>query len=114
MITRIEDGFFELLQSEVIMTIDGKKYRGGKFMNFRIKDLFIQIDLIVKGKQRHVDIPIPYEARPIDNGLELSYKFDDMSDFGDEVDRLLKSAIGGGKSKLYNKCLHITRVYDDE
>jgi len=113
MVTKIEDGFFELLQSDIIMTIDGKRYRSGKFMNFRIKDIFIQIDLIVKGKPRHVDIPIPYAVRSVEGGMEMSYKFEDMGDYGDEVERLIKSAIGGGKSKLYNSCLCITRV-DDE
>ena len=82
-------------------------------MNFRIKDIFIQIDLIVKGKQRHVDIPIPYEVRSIDKGIELSYKYEDMGDYGGEVERLIKRAIGGGKSKLYNNCLCITRVEDE-
>ena len=114
MITKIEDGFFELLQSEVVLTIGGKRYRGGKFMNFRIKDIFIQMDLTVKGKDRHVDLPIPYEVRRMDNGIELSYKFEDMGDYGGEVERLIKKAIGGGKSKFYNNCICITRVDDDE
>lgn len=110
MIECIEDGFFDLLQSDIVIEIGGVKYRAGKFLNFRIKELFIQIDIIVKGKIRNVDIPIPYTAIYEDNILILSYKFEDMGNYGADVDSMLRNAIGGGKSKLYNKLLTIRRV----
>lgn len=109
MLTVIEDGFFELLQSDVILTIDGKRYREGRFQNFRIKDFYIQIDLVVNDKLRHVDVPIPFRAEYDGEGVILSYQLTDMSDFGDEVSRLLKRVIGSGRSKLYDKCLRIDR-----
>jgi len=113
MIDRIEDGFFDLLQSDVMLSIEGKKYRTGRFLNFRIKEFYIQLDLVVNDKQRHVDIPMPYEARCTSDSVSLSYKFEDMGDFGLEVDRQLKEFIGGGRSKLYNNCLDIKRINDE-
>lgn len=108
--TTIEDGFFELLQSEVVLSIDGKKYRTGRFLNFRIDELFIQLDLIINGKQRHVDIPLPYGCEYTENEVVLSYVLSDMGEYGEAIDAKLKLVIGGGKSKLYNKCLVIRRV----
>jgi hypothetical protein len=113
MTEQIENGFFKLLQSNIVIDIGERKYREGKFLNFRIKDFYIQLDVIVKGKNRCIDIPIPYKVYDLDNGLGFSYEFKDMGNYGEDVDRMLRNSIGGGKSKLYNTTLTIKRIENE-
>lgn len=114
MVKNIEKGFFELLQSDIIMSISGKRYKNGKFLNFKIKEFYIQMDLIVNDKVRKVDIPIPFNVEYIDSGIVFSYELNDMGSYGSEVIKMIQNTIGGGKSKLYNKKLKIERVMNNE
>jgi hypothetical protein len=110
----IEQGFFELLQSDVLMTIDGKKYKAGRFLNFKMKEFYVQLDLVVNDKYRKVDIPLPFAIKSVDRGIIFSYKLEDMGSYGSEILKMFQNTIGGGKSKLYNKELLIKRVMPDE
>lgn len=113
MIKGIEQGFFELLQSDIIMSVDGKRYKAGKFLNFKVKEFYIQMDIVVGDKYRKVDIPIPFKVDNIERGIIFSYKLEDMGTYGSEVLKMFQNTIGGGRSKLYNRELLIKRV-DDE
>lgn len=112
MTTTIEQGFFDLLQSDVILTIGDKKYKAGRFLNFKIKEFYIQLDLVVNDRYRKVDIPLPFETRPTENGIIFSYKLEDMGSYGTGILKMFQNTIGGGKSKLYNKELIIKRFID--
>lgn len=114
MVRNIEKGFFKLLQSDVILLVGDKRYKGGRFLNFKIKEFYVQLDLVVKDKYRKVDIPLPFLVRDIDNGVAFSYKLEDMGSYGNEIIKMFQNTIGGGKSKLYNKELIIKRVIEDE
>ena len=114
MVHNIEKGFFDLLQSDIILLIGEKRYKGGKFINFKIKEFYVQLDLVVNDKYRNIDIPLPFKLKSIENGIVFSYKLSDMGSYGEEILRMFKNTIGGGKSKLYNKELVIKRVMDDE
>ena len=113
MVKHIEESFFKLLQSDIELTICGKKYKSGKFMNFKVKEFFIQLELIVNGKDRKVIIPHPFKVYDDEDSLVFSYQLEDMGSYGNGVYVLLKNAIGGGRGKLYNKELTIKRI-DDE
>lgn len=110
---QIEQGFFELLQSDVILMIGKKKYKAGRFLNFKIKEFYIQLDLVVNDKFRKVDIPLPFDTRQIENGIVFSYKLEDMGTYGAGIIKMFQNTIGGGKSKLYNKELVIKRVINE-
>ena len=109
----IEQGFFELLQSDIILTIEGKKFKAGRFLNFKIKEFYIQLDLVVNDKYRKVDIPLPFKVRSTDGGIVFSYRLEDIGSFGLGVKTKFQNTIGGGKSKLYDKELIIRRVIND-
>lgn len=114
MVHNIEKGFFKLLQSDVILLIGDKRYKGGRFLNFKIKEFYVQLDLVVKDKYRKIDIPLPFTVEDIDNGVVFSYRLEDMGSYGSEILKMFQNTIGGGKSKLYNKQLVIKRVIDEE
>ncbi len=106
----IEKGFFELLQSDIILTIGDKKYKAGRFLNFKLKEFYIQLDLVVNDKYRKVDIPLPFDTKPTEDGIIFSYQLLDMGSYGAGIMKMFQNTIGGGKSKLYNKELVIKRV----
>lgn len=110
---QIEQGFFELLQSDVILTVGDAKYKTGRFLNFKIKEFYVQLDLVVNDKFRTVDIPLPFDTRSCENGIIFSYKLVDMGSYGAEIVKMFQNTIGGGRSKLYNKELVIRRVIDE-
>ena len=114
MVRNIEEGFFTLLQSDIILKIGDKKYKGGRFLNFKIKEFYVQLDLVINDKYRKIEIPLPFDVKYIDNGILFSYKMEDMGSYGPEILRLIQNNIGGGKSKLYNNELVIVRVDEDE
>lgn len=114
MIMNIEEGFCRLLQSDVILSIGEKQFKKGKFLNFKVKDFHIELDLIINGKYRQIDIPMPFGVDYADNTMILSYQIKDMGSYGDEIIRMIQNSIGGGKSKLYNKILKIGRVNNEE
>jgi hypothetical protein len=107
----IEQGFFKMLQSDIVMSIDGKVYKTGKFINFKIKEFYIQMDLVINDRYRKIDIPLPFETGDIQDGIIFSYKLDDMGTYGAGINKMFKNTIGGGKSKLYDKDLVIRRGY---
>ena len=109
----IEQGFFKLLQSDILLTIDGKEYKSGKFLNFKIKDFYIELDLVINDKYKKIDIPIPFKIEYSDNNMIFSYKLEDMGSYGNEIKKMIQNSIGGGKSKLYNKELKIKRVENE-
>lgn len=110
----IEHGFFNLLQSDVILSIAGKQYKSGKFLNFKIKEFYIELDLVINNKYKKVNIPIPFKVIYTDDVLIFSYKLEDIGSYGKDIIRMIQNSIGGGKSKLYNKELRIERVDNDD
>ena len=114
MIRNIEEGFFTLVQSDIILKIGDKKYKGGRFLNFKIKEFYVQLDLVINDKYRKVEIPLPFSVKYIDNGVIFSYKLSDMGSYGPEILKMIQNNIGGGKSKLYNNELVIQRVDNEE
>lgn len=114
MVHNIEEGFFTLLQSDIILRIGDKKYKGGRFLNFKIKEFYIQLDLVINDKYRKVEIPLPFAIKYLDNRVIFSYKLEDMGSYGSEILEMIRNTIGGGKSKLYNTELIIERVNKDE
>ena len=114
MVHNIEEGFFTLLQSDIILKIGDKKYKGGRFLNFKIKEFYVQLDLVINDKYRKIEIPLPFSIKYIDTGVVFSYKLEDMGTYGSEILRMIQNNIGGGKSKLYNNELVIERVNNEE
>lgn len=114
MVTNIEEGFFKLLQSEIVLSIGDKKYKGGLFLNFKIKEFYVQLDLVINDKFRKIDIPLPFNVEDVEDGVSFSYKLTDMGSYGENISKMFKNTIGGGKSRLYDKELIIRRVIIDE
>ena len=114
MANNIEESFFELLQSDVILTIGEKKFKRGRFLNFKMREFHIQLDLIINDKYRKVDIPFPFLIRSIDGGVAFSYKLEDIGSYGGCIKKRIQNTIGGGKSKLYNTELLIKRVINED
>lgn len=110
MVDEIENGFFKLLQADIIMTIGGRKYKIGRFLNFKIKEFYIQLDLVVNDKYKKVDIPFPFLVKCDSDVIIFSYKIADMGTYGPEILKMFQNTIGSGKSKLYDKELVIKKV----
>ena len=108
-VKQIEHAFFKMLQYEVTMNIGEKRYRSGKLQNFKVMELYIQIELLVKGKERKVEIPLPFEITELSDSIVFSYQLADMGEYGAELNKKIKKQFGGGKSKLYNNLLTIKR-----
>lgn len=106
------EAFFEkniqtFLQRNVVLEVNGKKYRRGKLKNFKVMDLYYQLDLLVDGSPRKVELPIPFKMRMNGGDFEMSYKMSDMGEYGLQLDKKVKKEFGFGRSKLYNSILVI-------
>lgn len=112
-IYQIESLLLDMLQSNIAMRIDGKSYRTGKLKNFKIFDLFIQFLITVGGKDKRLEIPIPFMVDFDDGVLKFSYTMSDMGDFGRDLDIKIKKSIGTPKNKLYNRVLTIERANNE-
>lgn len=108
----IEKAFLRYLQSDIIMLLDGKKYRAGRFQNFKMMDLYVQVEFTVNNntKLRKVDLPIPFKLEDTPDGIIFSYKLEDMGGFGATLEKIVKKGFGSNLSRLYNRRLLIKRV----
>lgn len=105
----LNSAFFKLLQCDVMMTIGSRKYRAGRLQNFKVQEIFIQVELLINGKLRTVELPLPFKMTATDDTISFSYKMSDMGVYGDALNRKIKKQFGNSQSKLYNNVLTIKR-----
>lgn len=108
-VVKIEQALVEFLQSDIELYIGKKKYRHGKLKNFKMFDLYVQLLLSTNGKERKVELPMPFVFERNKTGIAFSYRISDMGSYGVDLLEKIQKHLGIPKSKLYNNVLMIKR-----
>ena len=98
----IENKLMEFLQYNIVITRGEKPYRRGRLITFKIYDFYIKMNFSYKGKNRKIDLPLPYKLIYNEENKELifSYKLSDMTMDYELVKELYDDY--PEKGKLYN------------
>lgn len=105
----IEEQLSAFLQSNIIFYINDRKYKQGKFINFKIDEMHIEIHYIYDKKMKKLDFPIPFLIINNDSEILMSYKMSDIGPYGNILDRKIKEIFDKPKNKLYNSILKLKR-----
>ena len=102
MYEKLESILMDFLQYNIIIKINGKLFRKGRFIKFKMHDFFMRLDFIHKDKKRKIELPLPYKILydKENKSITMSYKLDDMAI---EYESILK---------LYDDVTEKGRLYD--
>ena len=110
--TPIEDILKELLQRDLIFTINKKKIKQGKLLLFKQNNYTIDFQLCPVNKKDFSKIityntPIPFNLTINEKGMVFDYRLNTLSKNNKNILKHLKSIIPVAKNKFYDNILYI-------
>ena len=84
--TIIEDKLKNLLQHNIVLSVNNKKWKQGHFVLFKQNNFYIE--LYMKSNKKlydKFDIPIPFNITDIKDGLMFSYKLEHLSQNKEDI-----------------------------
>jgi len=100
----------DLLQSYLVLKINGKSYRKGRFVLYKHKNFYLTLILkLDNDKIKKVELPIPYniERWDADGLVYFDYRFTALAQNNKPLLAVIKKLPKTGNNKFYNSILEI-------
>lgn len=108
--SNLEPYFSNLLQRELVFSIDNKPIKRGKLILFNVKDFTITFFLLHNNEQKRYELPYPFLINSDKDVVSLDYRLETLSHNNDSILIKLRSLNKKKNIKIYDSIVTISEA----